>query len=124
MTAGIKSAAIDHQKAIVTMLAVFVADVAQKVVVLVGPDELAGVFVFVLVIMAKKDRLEIADVLDVELAIILVAKLEIDALGVGMADLFDLKTLVISEFPAVDFDDARAGDAGDAERQATDAKTN
>jgi len=124
MTAGIKSAAIDHQKAIVTMLAVFVADVAQKVVVLVGPDELAGVFVFVLVIMAKKDRLEIADVLDVELAIILVAKLEIDALGVGMADLFDLKTLVISIFPGVDVDDARAGDAGDTERQATDAKTN
>jgi len=122
MTAGIEAAVIDHQIAIVTMLAVFVADVAQLVVVLIGPDDFAGVFVFV--VMAKKDRLDFAGVLIVELAIILVTKLEIEALGVGVADLFDLKTLVISEFPAVDFDDARAGDAGDAERQATDAKTN
>lgn len=122
MTAGIEAAVIDHQIAIVTMLAVFVADVAQLVVVFIGPDDFAGVFVFV--VMAKKDRLDFAGVLIVELAIILVTKLEIEALGVGVADLFDLKTLVISEFPAVDFDDARAGDAGDAERQATDAKTN
>ena len=122
MTAGIDAAVIDHQIAIETMLAVFVADVAQLVVVLIGPDDFAGVFVFV--VMAKKDRLDFAGVLIVELAIILVTKLEIEALGVGVADLFDLKTLVISEFPAVDFDDARAGDAGDAERQATDAKTN
>jgi hypothetical protein len=65
-------------------------------------------------------------VLDAVLAVALVVanRKEIEALDVRFAVGWELNTFVISVFPAINIDCCRAGDAGNGERQAGDAKTN
>jgi hypothetical protein len=108
------------------VIAIFVADVTQEVIVRVGPVQLADVLAIFAGVMAIDNQFKIAVILVADLAIVLAAydRLEIDALEVGFAANVDFKTLIISVFPVIDADDGRAGDAGNGKRQAANAKAN
>jgi hypothetical protein len=100
----------------------FVIEIADLVVVLVIANRLHIKAILMIVFDVADLIVDFGDfALEIErLGVALIVDLQ--ALIVERHALFDLQTLVVSVFPAIDRSYRCAGDARDAERQATDAK--
>jgi hypothetical protein len=116
--AGIKIAVIDHHVAMI--LVMLVIDIAKKGLMAFEID-FADVL-FILVVAGRNEATLVVATLvkDVLEDVVQIKAFEVRELVV--AGNFGLDALIIAVFSAIDREDRRAGDAGDAERQATDAK--